>query len=126
MLTVPGDNTYLVNIIIGDIDEGDVCGDGIDNDCNGLVDDDCIDCPCDTHGGDSDLDGICNDVDNCVSIPNPDQQDTDGDGIGDVCDFDEDCDDHGFDVDDDGICGDVDNCDMMFNPGQEDYDEDGV
>jgi hypothetical protein len=35
---------------------------------------------------DSDGDGIADDVDNCVSTPNPDQADRDLDGVGDVCD----------------------------------------
>lgn len=42
------------------------CGDGFDNDCDGLVDcDDVSDC-----GGDSDNDGVCDLADNCVDFPN--------------------------------------------------------
>jgi hypothetical protein len=42
--------------------------------------------PCVAAGGDFDLDGIDDDVDNCPSTPNEDQADSDGDGIGDPCD----------------------------------------
>ena len=34
---------------------------------------------------DIDCDGISNDLDNCPSVSNPNQEDADGDGIGDVC-----------------------------------------
>ncbi|MBN1195229.1 MAG: thrombospondin type 3 repeat-containing protein [Methanomicrobiaceae archaeon] len=34
---------------------------------------------------DIDSDGICDECDNCPSVPNPDQADSDGDGIGDAC-----------------------------------------
>lgn len=73
---------------------------------------------------DIDLDGICDDVDNCVGDANFDQEDSDGDGLGDVCDS---CPDDRFnDADDDGICGNVDNCPFKANPGQEDMDNDGM
>jgi len=37
---------------------------------------------------DSDKDGICDDVDNCIDVINPKQKDADVDGTGDVCDAD--------------------------------------
>jgi len=40
---------------------------------------------------DSDVDGVADDVDNCPTIPNPDQADEDDNDIGDVCDCPHDC-----------------------------------
>ena len=37
-------------------------------------------------GTDTDGDGVCDDVDNCPTVANPDQGDLDADGIGDACD----------------------------------------
>ncbi|MFO0828566.1 MAG: HYR domain-containing protein [Phycisphaerales bacterium] len=34
---------------------------------------------------DSDGDGVCDDIDNCPAVANPNQLDTNGDGIGDAC-----------------------------------------
>jgi hypothetical protein len=59
-------------------------------------------------GGDEDGDGVINDVDNCVFVANPGQEDTDiggGDGVGDACD----------------------NCPEDINPDQNDQkDGDGI
>ncbi len=71
-------------------------------------------------GTDPDGDGICDEVDNCPEVSNPDQTDTDGDGIGDACE--EDC----VDVDEDGDCDEVDNCVDVYNPDQLDSDGDGL
>ncbi len=64
---------------------------------------------------DTDGDGVCDDVDNCVNTPNPDQADSDTkkagepdgqwpDGVGDVCD----------------------NCPDTWNPDQQDSDNNGI
>ena len=60
--------------------------------------------PCANNGGDTDGDGICNDVDNCDNTSNANQSDGDGDGIGDVCD----------------------NCPMVVNPNQADSNGNGT
>jgi hypothetical protein len=66
--------------------------------------------PCDTAAGDTDSDGVCDDVDNCPVAANADQKDSDGDGVGDVCD-----DDDGDGVLDGlDVCPDSDRSDGVF------------
>jgi len=96
---------------------------------------------------DTDEDTIPDGVDNCPTVPNPDQADGDSDGVGDVCD---DCpgtapgaavDDNGcsqiqVDEDLDGWCDagessptwctGTDNCPTIANPDQADGDVDNV
>jgi cysteine-rich repeat protein len=143
---------------LGTIITAEVCDDGVDNDGDGLVDNadpDChvcgdgdldpleqcddgnnvsgdgCDATCAIECPDTDGDGVCDEVDTCPDVANPDQADGDGDGIGDACDncltvanadqADSDgdltgdaCDacplDPANDADGDGVCGDVDVC----------------
>ena len=76
---------------------------------------------------DSDLDEICDVLDNCPDDNNPGQEDVDTDGMGDMCD---DC----TDTDGDGYgnpgfpantCAE-DNCPNIANPSQDNSDGDGV
>jgi len=43
-------------------------------------------CPADTGKPDSDGDGVCDAIDDCLTTPDPTQADSDHDGIGDACD----------------------------------------
>jgi hypothetical protein len=86
--------------------DGNEC-DGVDDDCNGLVDD-----------TDQDGDGHPDCSDNCRYISNPDQLDTDHDGRwGDACPG---------GGDGDGYPAEVDNCPCVRNVLQEDTDMDGI
>jgi Tol biopolymer transport system component len=117
---------YWVRVIV----DHDTDGDGVP-DRNDRCPDDAAD--------DFDDDTVCESVDNCTTIANPQQTDADGDGDGDVCDncpsvgnpsqLDSDgdgsgnaCDacplDPANDVDMDGVCGNVDNCPVVANPEQ--------
>ncbi|MCH7691770.1 MAG: hypothetical protein IIA17_12110, partial [candidate division Zixibacteria bacterium] len=53
------------------------------NSCNELIG--ALGIGCTNCGADSDADLVCDGIDNCVGVSNPDQADTDNDGIGDAC-----------------------------------------
>jgi hypothetical protein len=93
---------------------------GIDDDCDGQVDEGVC-------GGDADGDGVGDLADNCPAVPNQDQVDADRDGVGDACDncvafqnADQ------SDGDADGLGDACDNCPAVPNPDQEDFDQDGL
>lgn len=65
---------------------------------------------------DIDGDGIIDEIDNCISVPNPDQKDVDLNGRGDACD----------DFDRDGVINLNDNCPDDPNRNQIDTDYDGM
>jgi len=67
---------------------------------------------------DDDADGIVAVIDNCRSVPNPDQADTDGDGVGDACNDAE-------DADGDEYRDDIDTCPEL-PADQVDRDGDGL
>lgn len=101
----------------------ELCNDGIDNDCDGLVDASDPDCG----SGDADGDGVLNAQDNCPTAANANQADLDADGAGDACDnclsvpnVDQ------ADFDSDGVGDFCDNCPFHFNPGQEDLNLNGT
>jgi hypothetical protein len=75
---------------------------------------------------DFDHDGVADEDDNCLTVPNPDQADTDGDHIGNACDN---CPtvagSNQTDIDGDGLGNICDNCPTVANPDQTDADNDG-
>lgn len=99
--------------------------DGIDNNCDGNVDEGLLDsdsdgicdsidtCPFDTNN-DADGDGVCGDIDNCPGTSNADQADADLDGLGDICDPD---DDNDGVLDGDDSCPDTPMSEIVNNNG---------
>jgi hypothetical protein len=86
------------------------CDDGIDNNCNGDVDENDSDCAV----SDTDGDGIPDYLDNCPNKPNPDQADTYGSSAGDAC---EDTDNDGTpDAEETNFCVSIDG-DLIISQG---------
>ncbi|XXX78225.1 choice-of-anchor L domain-containing protein [Sorangium sp. So ce134] len=98
----------------------EVC-DGVDNDCDSASDEDNVCCV------DTDADDVCDPVDNCVGVANPDQAEDDGDGLGNACDS---CpttaNANQADADGDGVGDACDNCLTTANASQMDLDGDGA
>jgi hypothetical protein len=74
---------------------------------------------------DVDEDTVCDYVDNCPDVDNPNQEDADNDEIGDACDNCPDVDNpNQEDADNDELGDACDNCPDVDNPNQEDSDGD--
>ncbi len=116
--------------------------DGVDNDCDGDIDDGYTDTDEDGVANcidpDDDNDGLLDEDDNCPEHANPGQYDLDGDGEGDACDEDDDDDGdpdetdcyplnpdahHGAKETCDGIDN---NCNKQVDEGFADTDQDGL
>jgi hypothetical protein len=117
------DMTSEYNTLDVDGDQVSTC----DGDCDDLAAGCTTDCVTDQNGnqipdcretcsGDADFDRVCDQQDNCPSVPNPDQTDLDNDQLGDACDQDK---------DGDGVLEPGDNCPDEPNALQEDSDHDG-
>jgi hypothetical protein len=65
----------------------------------------------------SDTDEFGDSCDNCIMTDNPDQGDADDDGLGDMCDS---------DADDDGVDNEIDNCWLVENSDQTNSDTDSL
>ena len=94
---------------------------GLDDDCDGAVDNGFVDTDedgkADCLDDDDDGDGVKDKNDDCPLVYDPDQTDTDDDELGDACDEDD---------DNDGILDIDDNCTTVVNPLQADFDGDGA
>jgi len=115
---------------------------GLDDDCDDLVDEGFLDSDQDGQAdcvdNDDDGDTVPDGLDNCPEIPNLDQLDTDFDQEGDLCDADDDGDGYADDNDCDPLnkkvfpgaaelCDCLDNnCDDVADEGFADTDSDGI
>ena len=115
---------------------------GLDDDCDDLVDEGFLDTDQDGDADcvdlDDDDDGIPDTLDNCPGLPNEDQLDTDFDNKGNPCDPDDDGDGYADDNDCDAVNADVfpgapelcdcvdNNCDGVADEGFKDTDGDGI